>query len=191
LNIIVHTFIRIRNLLLYPEKEWETIAAENDNRKTVYMRFVSPLLCLIAVATIIGTWLDTSREIYSISFVFCKIAILWTSLSAGLFFSTFVIAEIMAKRMNAKDHDRSFALMAYSTGSALLVIVIVALFPFYKELFVLMFYSCYLYWRGIPSLVQIQGQKRMIYGLLSFIVVAIIYLLMFFLFGNILKAIFM
>ena len=191
MNVIVHTFIRIRNLFLDPGKEWETIAAENNSRKTIFIRFVSPLLCLIAVATIVGTWLSTSREVYSVSYVFCEIAILWTSLSAGLFSSAFVVTEIIARQDNQKNHGRTFALMAYSAGASLLVIAIVALFPFFNELRILMFYSCYLYWRGIPSLVQIQGQKRMIYGLLSFIILAIIHLLMFFLFGNILKAIFM
>lgn len=191
MNIIIHIFIRIRNLMFYPEKEWKTIAAENNDRKTMYLRFVVPLLSLIAVATIIGTWLSTSREVYSISYVLCEIAILWISLSASLYSSAFVIAEIMAQQVNSKDHDRTFALMAYSTGTAFLTIAIVALFPFFNELLVLTFYSCYLYWRGIPFLIQVQGQTRMIYGLLSFMIVVLIHLLMFFLFGNILKAIFL
>jgi hypothetical protein len=191
LNIILRIFTRIRNLMLNPAKEWEIIAAENNNRKTIYVQFVVPLLCLIAVAAIIGTWLDTSREVYSVAFVFCKIAVLWTSLSAGLYFSTFVIAEIMARQVGSKDHDRAFALMAYASGAACLVVAIVALFPFFSELSVLAFYSCYLYWRGIPYLIHVQDRKRMIYGLLSFIIVILMYLLMFFFFGKVLKAIFM
>jgi hypothetical protein len=184
-------FIRIRNLMLNPAKEWKAIAAESDTRKTVYVRFVLPLLYLTAFAAIIGTWLDTSREVYSIAFVFRKIAILWTSLSSGLYFSAFVITEIMARLTGSKDHDRAFALMAYASGVACLVIAVVELFPFFSELLVLAFYSCYLYWRGIPRLIGIQGQKRMIYGLLSFIIAVLVYLLMFFFFGNVLNAIFM
>jgi hypothetical protein len=177
--------------MLDPAKEWRVIAAENSTRKAVYVQFVVPLLYLIAFATIIGTWLDTSREVYSITFVFCKIAILWTSLSAGLYFSVFVITEIMVHQIGSKDHDCAFALMAYASGVAYLVITVVELFPFFSELLVLAFYSCYLYWRGIPRLIPVQGQKRMMYGLLSFIIVVLIYLLMFFFFGNVLNAIFM
>ena len=180
-------FIRIRNLIFYPAKEWETIAVENNDRKTIYVRFVVPLLCLIAVATIIGTWLVASREVYSISYVCYKITFLWTSLSAGLYFSALIITEIMALQVNSKDHDLSFALMTYSSSAAYLVIAIVTLFPFFKELLVLVFYSCYLYWRGIPFILQIHGQKRMIYGLLSFFVVIAMYSLMFFFFGNVLR----
>ena len=176
--------------MLDPAKEWGAIAAENSSRKAVYIRFVVPLLCLMAVATVIGTWLATSRELYSIGYVFCRIAVLWGSLTAGLYFSVFVITEIMVHQLGSKRYGQAFALLAYASGAAYLVIAIVSLFPFFNELLVLAFYSCYLYWAGIPYLIQVKGQKQTIYTLLSFIIVAVIHVLMFFFFGNLLEAIF-
>jgi len=184
-NIIIRTF----NLLLFPDKEWKLIAAEANSRKTVYLRFVLPWLCLIAVASIIGTWLTTSRELYSAAYVLYKITLLWTSLTAGLYLSAILITEIMAHRLGTKNHDQSFALMAYSSGAAYLTITIVAFFPFFSELLVLAFYTCYLYWRGIPYLIQVEDQKRLMYGLLSFIIVVLTYFIMFIFFGNVLRAI--
>ena len=189
MNIIFQIFTRIHSLMHYPAKEWDRIAAENHNRKTIYVRFVVPFLCLIAIATVAGTWIATSRELYSAGYVIGTIVNLWASLSAGLYFSAFVITEIMAHQVEQRDHNRSFALMAYASGAAYLVIFIVSLFPFFYELLVLAFYSCYLYWRGIPYLIQVSGQKQMIYALLSFIIVALIYSLMFFFFGKILRTI--
>ena len=182
-------FFRIFNLMFYPDREWRTIAAENNHRQAVFVRFVLPFFCLIAVATIIGTWLVTSRENYSASYVAFKIADLLSSLIAGLFLSAFVITEIMAQQTGSKEQRRAFALIAYASGAAYLVIAIVELFPFFNELLVLAFYSCYLYWRGIPHLIQVDGQKQMIYGLLSFIIMALMHSLMFFLFGNLWRAI--
>jgi len=175
--------------MLYPAREWELIAAENNNRKTVYIRFVAPLLCLITITTLIGTWLYVSREKYSVAYVLYWIVFMWTSLSAGLYLSAFLIAEIMAHQVGKKDHDRSFALMAYASGAAYLTIAVVALLSSLNELIVLAFYACYLYWKGIPHLIQVDGQKQMIYGLFSFIIVLLVYLLMFFFFGNVLKAV--
>ena len=177
--------------MLHPAKEWELIAAENNSRKTVFVRFVLPFLCLIAIATVIGTWLSVSRELYSAAYVLSSIAILLCSLIAGLYFSAFMITEIMAQQVEMRDHNRSFALMAYASGAAYLTIIFVSLFPFpyLKQLLVLAFYSCYLYWRGIPYLIQTNGQKRMIYGILSFIIVTLVYSLMFFFFGKIWRAI--
>jgi len=191
LNIIFQIFTRIRNLLFFPAKEWKDIAAENHNRKTIYVRFVLPMLCMIAIATVVGTWLATSREIYSVGYVIYRIVLLWISLSAGLYFSAFVITEIMAHQLGTRDHIRSFALMAYSSCAAYLVIALVSMFLFFKELLVLAFYSCYLYWTGIPYLIGVEGQKRMIFGLLSFMVVFLVYLLMLFFFGKVLSAILM
>ena len=189
LNIIFQTLARVCNLMLHPGKEWKLIAEENRNRKTVYMRFVFPLLCLIAIASIIGTWLDTSREVYSAAYVLCHILLLWTSLSAGLYLSAFVITEIMTHQLGSRNHNSSFALMAYSSGAAYIAIIVVSLFPFFYELIVLAFYACYLYWQGIPYLIQTDEQKRLMYGLLSFIIVVLTYFLMFFFFGNVLRAI--
>ena len=177
--------------MLHPAKEWKAIAAENNSRKTVFLRFVLPWLCLIAITTIVGTWLATSREEYSAGFVLYMITFLWALLTSGLYLSAFVITEIMAHQMGARDHNRDFALIAYSFGAAYLVIAIVSLFPFLSELLILAFYSCYLFWRGIPYIIRVGDQKRMIYGLLSFIIMVLVYLLMFFLFGNILRAIFL
>ena len=185
---IFRTFIRVCNLMLHPGKEWKEIAEENHNRKTVYLRFVLPLLCLMAIASVIGTWLSVPRDVYSATYVLYHIARLWASLSAGLYLSAFLITEIMANQVGSRNHNRSFSLMAYSSGAAYLSIIVVALFPFFNELIVLAFYSCYLYWQGIPYLIQVDDQKRMMYGLLSLIIVALTYFLMFFFFDNILKA---
>ena len=189
LNIIFRTFTRIFNLMLHPAKEWEMIAAENNSRKTVFVQFVLPLLCMITIASIIGTWINTSRELYSVAYVLYWVGILWASLGAGLYFSAFLITELMAHQVETRDHNKSFALMAYATGAAYLTITIVSLFPFFFELLVLAFYACYLYWRGIPYLIRINGHKRMIYGLFSFIIVLLIYSLMFFFFEKVLRAI--
>jgi len=153
------------------------------------MQCVLPMLCLTAFATVIGTWLYTSREMYSVGYVVYNIAILWTSISAGLYLSAFVISEIMAQQVGAKNQNRDFALLAYSSVAAYIVIIIVSWLPFFKEFLVLAFYSCYLYWTGIPHIINVEGQKRMIYTLLSFIIIAVVHFLMFFLFGNILRAI--
>ena len=194
MNIIFQIFTRISNLMLHSAKEWDAIATENRSRKAVYVQFVAPLLCLMTIASIIGTWFNASRELYSSTFelcriAICQIAILWTSISVGLYFSSFLITEILAQQIGSKDHNKSFAMMAYASSAAYLTIIIVLLFPFFYELLILAFYSCYLYWRGIPRLIQINGQKRMIYGIFSFIIVLLIFSLMFFLFNKIWRAI--
>ena len=175
--------------MLFPAKEWKQIVAEDNNRKAVFMKFVLPLLCLIAIATIIGTWFYSSRDFYSAIYVLRKITIILASLIAGLYASAFVITEIMANQVGSRNHHRAFALLAYSSGAAYLVIAVVALFPILIELLVLMFYACYLYWQGIPHLIQIEGQKHLIYSLISFIVVVLVHYIMFFFFGNVLEAI--
>ena len=179
---------RILNLFFYPATEWTKIAEENNNRKTVYVQFVLPLMCLMTIANIIGIWFNASRELFTVGLLVCEIAILWTSLGAGLYFSAFVITEIMAQQLGSKDHNRDFALIAYSLGAAYLVMIVVGLFPFFNEFLVLAFYSGYLYWLGIPHLIKVEGRQRMIYGLLSPVIFILTHSLAFFFFGRVLRA---
>ena len=181
-------FIRIFNLLFFPTKEWKTIAEEDNSRKTIYKKFVVPLLCFMTIATIVGTWLYTTRELYTLGYVIYKIAILWSSLSVALYVSAFLVTEIMAQQLGQRNHKRDFALMAYSASVAYLVIIVWAMFPFFSEFLVLILYSCYLYWIGIPFIIQREGREQTFYGLLSFSIMMITYILTFFLFGKILKA---
>ncbi len=181
--------MRVSDLLLYPGREWTTIANEENSRRTIFLRFVFPLLCLIVVLFIIGSGLYASRFEYSFNYVVGHIATLLISLIGGLYLSSYIITEVMGRIAGSRNHDKTFALVAYSAGATYLVIAIVELFPFFKELTILGFYSCYLYWRGVPHIINILEQKRMIYCILSFIIMGIIYLLMFYFIGNIFKAI--
>ena len=183
-------FIRLFDLLFFPSKEWNTISEENHSRKTVYIQFVVPFLCFITLATIIGTW--TTQGVDEPKYIICEIAILWTSLSAGLFVSAYLVTEIMAQQLRKRNHNRDFALMAYSSCAAYIIIIIVALFPFpfLRLLLVLGFYSYYLYWTGMPYIVQVEDRERTFYGLLSLVIMIITYMLLFFLFGNTFRELF-
>ena len=172
-------FKRIVYLFLFPEKEWKIIAAENNSSKSVYLKFVVPLLCLMTIATIVGTWINTSRELYSAAFVICRIAILWASASTGLFVSALVANGVQ------EENKPYFQLIAYSLSATYIVIVLVSLMPFFKEFIVLAFYSFYLFWQGITHLLKVDSEKIMKKGLLSISITVLTHLLMYFLFKNI------
>ena len=153
------------------------------------MQYVTPLMGLIGFATIVGTWMYTSRELYSFQFVLCKIATLWLSLCAGLYLTSFIVTEIMGRNTGMKNHDKNFELLANAATSAYLVLFIVELFPFFKEFLVLTLFSGYSYWVGLPIVLKIEGRMREIYWIVAFITAIVIHFLTFFLFGNILRSI--
>ena len=177
-------FKRIINLLLFPAKEWQEIAVENHSRKTVYLKFMAPLLCATSISVMAGACLYLFHELRSVVF---WVATLCSSFSAGCFLSAFFVTEIMGNELGKREHRVDFALMAYSLGAAFIVVIIVFLSPF-REFVVLALYSCYLYWQGIPHMVRIEGQKQIKYALVSLFVSVLIFSLVFFLFGKIFSA---
>ena len=187
---LIHILSRIRNLLLHPAQEWPVIASENKSRKEVFRQFVLPLLCLISITIIIGSTLSTPRTVFSVAYVICRVAFFISSLGIGLYISSYLIAEIMSRQLGGPKYARIFSLMAYSCGPAFLVIAVVELFPFFSELIILSLYSCYLYWKGIPAVLQIQGQKQTTMTILSLVIIAVVFCLAFYFFGHIFRALF-
>ena len=190
LNLFYQIFIRIRNLLLYPTKEWAKIAEESDDQGTIYLRFIVPLLCLWAVATIIGTWIATPRELYSTGYVFYAIFKPLLAYSAGLFLSAFIINALLAQHIGYNDRNRTFALIAYSSAIACLIFITVAMIPYLSELLILSIYSGYIYWQGLSQIFKTEEQERISYGLLSALIILFIFALTYFFFNNFLLALF-
>ena len=149
------------------------------------MQIMVPLLCLMAVATVYGTWLYTPRDDYTAWYVIRRILWLSLSLCTGLFASAFVVTEIMANKVGAKDHNKGFALMANAAVAAYLAIITVELFPFIKEFLILALYSCYLYWVGLPKIMQLERKLRVIHGMLAVLITVLMHSLLFFLFYKI------
>ncbi|MDR3094225.1 MAG: YIP1 family protein [Bacteroidales bacterium] len=183
-------FYHIRNLLIQPSVQWAAIASENKSIKRVFCGFVFPLLLLIAVCVLLGSVLFASRIDFSAVSVVKRMLLLFASLSAGLYLSAFLINTTMI-HLCQRNIQGVFALMAYSSSVAMLLIAMVELlpFPYLKELLVLMFYSVFLYWRGIPAILDIPAGKRGAFIVLSVVTSAAGYALPFFLFSKILNAI--
>jgi hypothetical protein len=181
----------IYGLLLRPDKQWADIVAANKNEKSVFVSFVVPLLCLLAVCTVIGSVLYDSRMDFSFGYMVRKIAVPLCSLSLGLYLSAFLVNVLMTTlHIGPRNLQKIFGLMAYAFSVACLVICMVALFPFFKELLVLSFFSVYLYWRGIPYMLDIPENNRPAFLALSLVVLALVYALAFYFFKQILSAIF-
>jgi hypothetical protein len=168
---------------------WAAIASENKDIKSVFRGFVFPLLLLIVVCVLLGSVLFVSRIDFSVVYVVKRMILLFCSLSAGLYLSAFLINTTMI-HIGKRNMQGVFLLMAYSSGVAMLLIAMVELvpFPYLKELMVLAFYSFFLYWRGIPAVLDIDANKRSVFMILSVVVAAAGYALPFFLFGKILNA---
>ncbi|MDR1864283.1 MAG: YIP1 family protein [Bacteroidales bacterium] len=189
MNTAVRVFYRTCSLLLRPDEQWTAIAAERRDRKDVFMHFVLPMLCLIAVCVIVGSVLYISREVFSPGFVLRRILLSGCLLSAGLYLSAFLI-DVLLLRPRASALHEVFALTAYSSAAAYVVIAVVSLFPFFDELLVLALYSGYLYRRGVPFMLDVPAGKQSVFAALSLLIAAAVHLPLFYFLDRMLDAVF-
>jgi hypothetical protein len=184
-------FARIINLFFSPLTEWTEIAAEATSRKEILKNFLLPLSYVLAATIIIGAWINTAYTAHIIMFALYKIGYQVISLLCGLYVSAFIVSEIMEAHIGYKNHDETFAMMAYSSVAAYLVVICIGLFPFLKEIVVLSLYSFYMYWQGIQCNTNINAIHKNKYMLTACCTILLIFLLMFFISEKLFGAIFL
>ena len=113
-------FVRIKNLLLSPMREWETISGEPNTVKTIALCWLLPLSCFVVGATMLAYGLS-GISFYPVSAgaaAGVSLVILYIS---SIVFSAFLWYLFVPLFGGARAYNRAFALAAYSFTPVFLI----------------------------------------------------------------------
>jgi len=170
-------FTRARNILLSPKTEWEMIRGETDTPQSLLGKYVIPMALIPAIALFIGYGL-----IGIDAFTFRIGGIRWGVIKAvnsfiasilTYYICTFVVDALAPSFSSEKNIGRSAQLVAYSY-TAVWVAGIFNIIPSLSILGILGLYSIYLFYLGVPVMKKTPEDKRIIYMIVSAIVIFII-----------------
>lgn len=173
----MNEFSRIKRLLFSPAATWPEIEADNRTVGSVFFRLVLPLLSLGAVAIFIGygvVGLDSFiLKIKGINWgLWFGLRYLITA-SIVYFVCTYLI-DLLAPAFNSERNlIRSANLIAYSSVPSWLTSLLL-FYPLLGYLGVFGLYGVYLYYKGLPVLKKTPGDKRVIYMLVSALLIIIL-----------------
>ncbi len=126
-------------LISSPAKAWEEISMEEDRRK-VFMAFVYPMCCAVAVA-----------------------------LFGGYFLAAYAINEMGTKMFGMHANMplvQQFA--GYALVVPFLLQIVTGLLPDFRIIaWLLQFYIVYVVWEGAPIMMKVEEKQRLKYTLLS------------------------
>jgi hypothetical protein len=168
---------RAKNILLSPASEWLVIDTETETPQTLLGKYVIPMALIPAVAYFIGYGL-----IGVDAFFFRFGGITWGVLMAcnsfitsivGYFISTYVIDALAPSFDSPKNLGKSAQLVAYSY-TASWVAGIFHILPTLGILVILGLYGIYLFYLGLPILKKTPEDKRVVYMIVSAIVIVVV-----------------
>lgn len=168
---------RVKNILMTPASEWNVISAETETPQSLLVKYVIPLALIPAIALFIGYGL------IGVDVVVVRVAgIRWGVIMAAnsfitsiltYYICTYVVDGLAPSFATEKNIGRSAQLVAYSS-TAVWVSGIFNIIPSLGILGILGLYGIYLFYLGIPVMKKTPEDKRIIYMVVSAIVIIVV-----------------
>jgi hypothetical protein len=168
---------RVKNILLSPRTEWELIRGETDTPQSLLGKYVIPMALIPAIAFFIGYGLiGIDAVVFRISGVRWGAIMAVNSFVSSIltyYICTFVVDALAPSFSSDKNIGRSAQLVAYSY-TAVWVAGIFNIIPSLSILGILGLYSIYLFYLGVPVMKKTPEDKRIIYMIVSAIVIFVV-----------------
>lgn len=171
---------RVKGILVDPRHEWEKIKAEPRSNKELVLYYVLPLAALAALISFFAIWLSTYLSFFlALRFGILKlITPIITVIVAAV-----VINELAKMFDSTKNLNNAFKLVTYSYLPFLLVEVVVSISWSLGFLSILGLYGVYLFWLGLPRMMNTSEDRRLVYIIAGVAVVIILNVVISALFG--------
>ena len=182
-------FNRVKNILVSPKTEWQTIEAENTPYMKVFIPFVVLLALIPALAALIGYgvigYSAFGVHVASFEWGIRHAIIQYITLTGGVFVTAFVI-DMLAPTFGAtKNFNNAFALVAYSY-TPMFVAGVFYILPSLSLIASLGgLYGLYLLYIGLQPMMKVPNEKQTTYFVVSLITMAVVWVVL----GMILAAI--
>lgn len=182
---------RIRNFLLSPKSEWQTIKSESDTKKIVLRKYAVPLILFMTICSMAGSIFFAGDVLGSrFWYMVIKAAGIFVFSYLGLYISALIINEVTVSFNVRKDLDTTFKLLIYSSTATFLVSALVLLWPPLQLLSVFGFYSLYLYWFGSTIILDIQKDDKLGFVVVSALIITGVYTILWLILEGILQTVF-
>jgi hypothetical protein len=148
-----------KDIITNPIKTWESIDSENRSVRVIQNSFLLPLILLVSISAVAGSFIFTNSElspVYSV-FVGIKYFIVFyiTTYSAA-----YLLKEITYPLDLGRNFAVSFRLIAYSIVPLLLCQLLSLLFESLLFVNVLALFGLYIFWTGIERMLTPPSYKK-------------------------------
>ena len=165
---------RVKKMMLTPKPEWQIIHGERSSIQEIYLQYLMLLAALPAVGQLLSIWrhgsFNNALRMAITSFLVSLI---------GAYVCALVVDYLAPNFSSTRSKNQAFKLVAYGATPSLMVGVL-AFLPNIGALAALAgaVYTIYLFYLGLPVLMETPQENVVPYMLISFAVVLVAYYLL-------------
>jgi hypothetical protein len=169
---------KVKNILVSPKTEWQTIGAENAPHVKVFTNYIVPLALIPAIAAFIGYGLIgysvLGHHVSSVSWGLRQAVVQYIAMLGGTYITAFVINALAENFGAKKDFDRAFSLVAYAY-TPMFVGGVFYLLPSLSWLASLAgLYGLYLLYIGLRPMMKVPADRQTSYFVASLVVTIVV-----------------
>lgn len=167
---------RAKNILISPVEEWKVIKEESTDKSGVIRNYALPFTLLLAITSFFGIFLF--RNYVTLSIMVIRAVVTFLSAFLSIYISAYLINELAPGFDSKKDLNSSFKLVIYSytalfashaIANLLLPLFFIAIFGIY---------SAYIIWTGLGPMMETSDDKKVVFGIISSLIILVVYVLM-------------
>lgn len=186
---IKNLFSRCGGIIGSPKEEWIKIKAEDDSIFQLIINFLLPLLLLIVLASMIGSYIQMIGTGFAPDVMVTSGLRPFLSISLSILISIHAINAMIKTFGGTPDINQASKLVVYSFVPGILVAIIFGLAPWFYILGLFFLYSFYIFFHGTQVLSDIPTERQSNFSMLSSTTILIIYLIVNFILSSFFGAI--
>jgi len=181
---------RVKNILLTPKTEWQTIEAENAPHVKVFTSYVVPLALIPAIAAFIG-WGLIGYNVLGVHVGSFSLGIRYAiqyyiMMLGGTYLTAFVINALAEGFGATKNLDKAFSLVAYAYTPMFIGGIFYLYWPLSWLAGLVGLYGLYLLYIGLQPMMKQPAEKTVTYFVVSLLVMFVVYFVLSLILGAIL-----
>lgn len=181
---------RVKAILLTPKTEWQVIDNEPATPPSMLTGFVLPMVLVSLVGSVIRHFAFTPLYA-STNYLLATVVIAFLAAILGFYISTYVIDMLAPSFGSEKNLGKSAQLVGYS-GTPGYIAGLLSFIPVIGPLLSIAawIYGIYLMYLGIGPLKKTQEDKKVVYLIVSYLVIIVVYFILMAVLGIVIFGIF-
>ena len=161
---------RAVGIIVKPNSEWELIKHEEDEVEEVFNNYALPFIVVIALSEIIGGIYGGGA--FSVTLTKSIIGAIFQA--ATIYASAYLLSELARSYGSSSGFSLCFKVVVFASTSSWLISILINLSDSLSFLILFTVYSLYLFWQGLFICIEISGDKKISYIILSMISILIL-----------------
>lgn len=165
-------FIRLKNLVLFTNKEWKNIAEEEREGKDVINQFSLPLIGFLTLASFIGSLFNNQGFDFQTAL---KLSLTNFLSAYGSIYLAMLLINLAKPMFHLQTvSSKTLAFVGYAYALYFAIEILTNLFPEFYLLRILIIYTVFIIWEGVIPMFKVKEEQRTGFTLLSSLIILLI-----------------